>query len=236
MLRPPSRKIYKFGGRIKAMAYTEIKHKNSKRYYYRVKSIKKDKKTQKERIYLGVNLTEEDLKKKEKEADKKLNLFTSVLTNDDLKFLEKVKKSFYREPKENYENRYEHFCSLFTYDSTGIEGNTFTFEETSFLLFEGIVPKDKSLREVYEVLNHKRAFDHILSYKGEINKEFILKLHRLVIANTLRESLVSQMGRYRNVQVFVGRSIPPKPQEVHNLMSSLLRCNQRTKKTSTPLF
>ena len=53
------------------MAYTEVKDRNNRKYYYRVKSIRKDNKISKKRIYLGVNLKKEDLLEKEIEADKK---------------------------------------------------------------------------------------------------------------------------------------------------------------------
>ena len=50
--------------------------------------------------------------------------------------LEKVVSIFSgKEPRENFENRYEVFCSLFTHNSTAIEGNTLTLLETSYLLF-----------------------------------------------------------------------------------------------------
>ena len=217
------------------MTYTEIKEKNSRKYYYRVKSVKVKGKVTKERIYLGVNLTKGELDKKEKEADKKLNIFGVVLTKDEEGFLEKIKRDFLKEPKENYENRYEVFCSLFTHDSTGIEGNTLTFSETSHLLFEGIVPKAKLLREVHEVLNHKKAFDYMLEYSGDLTKDFILDLHRLVVANTLREDLIPQIGRYRTVQNFIGRSIPPNPREVPKLMANLLRWYSNNKGKLHPL-
>ncbi|MEK6895337.1 MAG: nucleotidyltransferase family protein [Nanoarchaeota archaeon] len=55
------------------MAYTEIKHKNGKRYFYRVKSIREGKKFKKERIYLGKGLSKEELNLKEKKADFSLN-------------------------------------------------------------------------------------------------------------------------------------------------------------------
>ena len=54
------------------MTYTEIKEKGDKKYYYRGKSIRKGKKVEKERVYLGVNLNKQELKEKEIEADKKL--------------------------------------------------------------------------------------------------------------------------------------------------------------------
>ena len=147
-----------------------------------------------------------------------------------------IKKLNSKEPKENYENRYETFCSLFTQDSTGIEGNTLTLTQTSFLLFNGIVPKEKPLREIYEVLNHKKAFDYILEYKGNITKKFMLKLHELVVINTLRQDLILQIGRYRKVQVFIGGSIPPKPFEVPKKMSKLLRWYTQNKNKIHPLI
>ena len=217
------------------MVHTEIQEKNGRRYYYRVKSIRIKEKVRKERIYLGVNLSKEELSKKEKEADKKLNIFDVLLTKEEEDFLKEIKKEFSKEPKENYENRYEAFCSLFTHDSTGIEGNTLTLSETSYLLFEGIVPKEKSLREIHEVLNHKKAFDFILKYGGDITKEFILELHRLVIANTLRQDLISQAGRYRSVQVFVGRSIPPSAHEIPGEMARLLKWYSINKNKLHPL-
>jgi Fic family protein len=217
------------------MTYTEIKGKNKRKYYYRVKSVKVNGKVAKERIYLGVNLGKKELENKEKEADKKLSIFDIALTSEEEKFLEKIKKDFSKEPKENYQNRYEVFASLFTHDSTNIEGNTLTFEETSHLLFEGIVPKEKSLREIHEVLNHKKAFDFMLNHKGDITREFILQLHTLIIANTLREDLISQTGKYRRVQVFIGRDIPPKPHEVPKQMIILLRWYTTNKKKLHPL-
>lgn len=55
------------------MVYTEIKQKNKKKYYYRVRSIRNGKKFKKDRIYLGLDLSNPTLSKKENEADKKLN-------------------------------------------------------------------------------------------------------------------------------------------------------------------
>ncbi|MBS3079367.1 Fic family protein [Candidatus Pacearchaeota archaeon] len=217
------------------MTHTEIQEKKGRKYYYRVRAIREGKKVMKERIYLGINLEKEELKKKEKDADKKLKIFEVLLSYEELEFLERLKKEFSNEPKENFENRYEAFCSLFTYDSTGIEGNTLTLSETSFLLFEGIVPKEKSLREINETINHKKAFDYMLKYGGELSKEFILELHRLVVYDTLREDLKSQIGRFRTVQVFVGGSIPPSATEVPNKIAHLIKWYSTNKIKLHPL-
>jgi len=54
------------------MVYTEIKEKGNKKYYYRVKSVRKGKKIGKQRIYLGANLKKQEIKEKEIKADKEL--------------------------------------------------------------------------------------------------------------------------------------------------------------------
>ena len=135
------------------------------------------------------------------------------------------------------EKKYEAFVSLFTYDSTNIEGNTLTLQETSQLLFEGITPR-KSLREIKEAINHKEAFDFILDYKNGISKEFILKLHNLVAKDTLKPELTNQEGKYRTLQVYIRgvEWIPPKPKEVPRGMGSLLSWYAKNREKLHPLI
>ncbi len=220
------------------MAYTEIKKRKDDKYYYRVMSVRNRKKVDKKRVYLGVNLNNEELAKKIKEADKELSSFKDILTSEELLFLEKLKKNFTKEPKITFENRYEAFSALFTCNSTAIEGNTLTLQETARLLFQNIVPAGRSMREINEVLNHKKAFDYILNYNGDITKDFILELHKLVVANTLNPELTSQIGRFRNVQVFITGVMwfPPKPGDVANKMTNLLTWYSKNKKTLHPLI
>lgn len=54
------------------MTYTEIKERKDKKYYYRVKSVRKGEKVNKERVYLGVDLNKQRLKDLEEKADEKL--------------------------------------------------------------------------------------------------------------------------------------------------------------------
>ena len=75
------------------MPYTEIKEKNEKKYYYRVKSIRNGDKISKKRIYLGVNLNKNHVYKKELEADKELVYLNNLLTDEELKELERIKKA-----------------------------------------------------------------------------------------------------------------------------------------------
>ena len=219
------------------MVYTEIKEKNGRNYYYRVVSVRKGRKIGKKRIYLGFNLNKKNLAEKEKKADIELNLLNTLLTDKERKELEKIKKEYLSQTEVNLENRYESFVSLFTYDSTNIEGNTLTLQETSQLLFENITPR-KSLREINEVINHKKAFDFILDNKGDISKELILQLHKLVVQNTLRPELENQIGEYRTLQVYIRGTkwLPPKPEEVPREMASLLSWYSKNKKVLHPLI
>jgi predicted nucleotidyltransferase len=67
------------------MAYTEIKQRNQMRYYYRVISIREGNKIKKKRIYLGVNLLDKDLAKKEIGADKGLRNYRASNTLNKIK-------------------------------------------------------------------------------------------------------------------------------------------------------
>ena len=218
------------------MVYTEIKEKNGKKYYYRVKSIRQGVKVKKERVYLGVNLKKDEILSREKKADKELKLLGSLLTEKDIKEIENIKKQYIKEPKENFENRYESFCSLFTYNSVAIEGNTLTLQETSLLLFEKQAPR-KSLREINEVLNHKEAFDFILKTKEDISKKLVLKLYETIVKNTLRPELEKQIGKYREIQVYIRgvKLIPPKSNEVPKEMKALLTWYSKNKNKLHPL-
>jgi uncharacterized protein len=68
----PHRKIYILCARTDIMVYTEIKKRNGKNYFYRVRSIREGKKFRKDRIYLGCDLSKEDLIREEGKADKEL--------------------------------------------------------------------------------------------------------------------------------------------------------------------
>jgi Fic family protein len=63
-----------------------------------------------------------------------------------------------------------------------------------------------------------------LPTKEEISKKFILYLHKIVVKNTLKQELESQIGVYRKVQVYIRGSewYPPKSKDVPREMKNLL--------------
>ena len=218
------------------VTYTEIKRKNKKKYYYRVRSIRNGTKFAKKRIYLGTDLNKKELKAAEQKADGELMVLNSILTDEELKILNKIKKDHSKQPKKTFKNRYEAFTSLFTHDSTAIEGNTLTLQETANLLFEKITPT-KNLREINEVLNHKNAIDHILEYEDDITKKFICDIHGFVIRDTLDLDLEDQIGRYREHQVYIRgvEWVPAPSDQVPKDMRNLLSWYTKNKNKLHPV-
>ena len=78
------------------MAFTEIKERKNKRYYYRVLSIRDNNRVYKKRKYLGVNLSKKQLALKEAFADKKLGVL-----NRHKERLDKVKNRIIKILKKN---------------------------------------------------------------------------------------------------------------------------------------
>ena len=91
----------------------------------------------------------------------------------------------------------------FTYNSTAMEGNTFSFQETKILLLEGITIGGKSMREHFEIINHKEAIDYIeeLAHKKttELTKTDIFNIHSTI----LQKIDPKNAGKYRDVPVYV---------------------------------
>ena len=218
------------------VVFTEIIKKGGRKYYYRTISKRNGKKVEKKRKYLGSDLEPEELRKAEREADLELGVLDALLFDEEIEFLSVLKETFSNQPPSTFKNRYEAFISQFTHDSTAIEGNTLTLQETASLLFDEIAPQ-KSMREINEVLNHKGAFDHLLDHKGDIDKGFILELHHRVISDTLEQGLEDQVGRYRKVQVFIRgvEWIPAAPEDVPDDMTALMTWYSRNRELVHPL-
>jgi len=219
------------------VVYTEVRKTGKNRKFYRVYTYRKDGKVVHLRKYLGSDLPSAVLRKKEQAADLHLTSpLNALLTPHDRDVLEHVLRRHNEKHPSMFENRYEAFISEFTYDSTGIEGNTLTLRETAAVLFEGATPA-KSLREVYEVLNHKKAFDYVLAHKGDITTEFLGAVQAIVTANTLKPEVADQLGRYRTVPVFIrgAKIVPPPAARVPKEMRRLLSWYSKNRNKTHPV-
>jgi Fic family protein len=104
---------------------------------------------------------------------------------------------------EQVKNLKKLFDVEFTYNSTAIEGNTFSYQETKIVLLDGITIGGKSIREHLEIINHKEAIDYV----EELSRKKITELKRTNIFNI--HSIILQgidpknAGKYRTVPVYV---------------------------------
>jgi Fic family protein len=88
-----------------------------------------------------------------------------------------------------------------TYHSNAIEGNTLTLKETKVVL-EGITIGGKSLREHFEVINHKEAIDYVeelVQTRAPLSEWQIKSIHHLVLKNVDNKNA----GAYRQENVLI---------------------------------
>lgn len=212
------------------MSYHEIKKRKKKQYNYIVHTIRDGTKWKKIRKYIGEgHLSEERIKKEMKNFDQLL-VKTTYLTEAQSEFIEIIKLRFLNYLKKGgravSEKFNEWFFTELTYNSNAIEGSTAGLRETSMIINEGIVPKNISLRELYEAKNHKKALEFLTSYRGDVNEGLIKKLHWI-----LMESIDEKRGRYREVPVFIlGSDVKlPDRGQVPTLMKELVSWYKQNK-------
>ncbi len=115
----------------------------------------------------------------------------------------------------------EEFTVEYTYNSNAIEGNTLTLRETDMVL-RGLTIDSKPLQEHLEAINHKEAFDYVLSLvkdKAELTENIIKQIHSLVLADKREDR-----GIYRHVPVRIlgAAHIPVQPYKIEPKMAELL--------------
>lgn len=77
---------------------------------------------------------------------------------------------------------------LFSAHSCSIEGNSFSVDETRTLKEQGLgmIPQGKSLVEAFEMLDHFKAYEYMLSTVDEpLSEDYLKKLHFLLMEHTI---------------------------------------------------
>jgi len=233
------------------MSYHREKIIKDKKYHYLEKNVRTNGKWKKFSIYIGKrNLSKKQIqflkRKYSKVLDRRVNSYLksidpllNLLSDRQIKKLEEIKqkygKDYKKMPPEGKQRYYEWFITQFTYNTSAIEGSTVTLRETGMILFDKITPSGKTLHEVREIENHKKAFDFILSYKGDITKNFVLKIHKILTTDILSKE---NSGKFRKVQVYIRgvETVPPKPQEVGKEFKKLMNWYKTGKKKYHPVI
>ncbi len=94
-----------------------------------------------------------------------------------------------------------------SWNSSRLEGNTYSLLETKLLLELGEAAEGKDAQEAQMILNHKAAIELLVEQSGEIgfNRYTILNLHALLSDNLLADP--QACGRLRSISVAVAGTI-----------------------------
>lgn len=107
----------------------------------------------------------------------------------------------------------------YAHNSTAIEGNTLTLIQTKAVIEDGLSVGGKTLREIYEVANHAKAFAYVqkcVADKKPLDENTVKDIHALLMDNIIIG------GVYRNVEVRISGAShkPPAPSEMYRQVKS----------------
>lgn len=102
----------------------------------------------------------------------------------------------------------------YAHESTAIEGNTLTLMETKVILEDQLSIGGKKLREIYEVINHQKAYRFIKEQIADgkpLSEDIVKDIHSILMEN------IFQGGFYRDVNVRITGAAhrPPEPREAY---------------------
>ena len=232
------------------MPYVRKKTIKGKKYFYLIKTVRATGAWKKFTVYMGKrDLSKrrlDELKKKySKILDRKAAAYLKsvdpllrLISAKQVSELEKIKavyKKTYRTMSAEVRRRWhEWFLATFTYNTNAIEGSTVNLLETSMILFDRLTPPGKTMREVREIENHKRAFDYAMAYRGDLGRAFIHRLHRIMTSEILKPA---ESGAFRRVQVLVRGAdvMPPRPEDVGRQFKELMLWYRGNKKRYHPV-
>lgn len=119
-----------------------------------------------------------------------------------------------RLPKAALESFEKSFDIEYTHNSTAIEGNTLSLLETKVVLEDKLSIGGKSLREIFEIINHDKAFAYVkrcVAEKRPLDEYIVKDIHALLMENILTG------GVYRSCEVRITGAAhkPPAPSEMY---------------------
>lgn len=217
------------------MAYIHAKRVGNKTYYtLRISAKQNGRVITKDLCNLGDDLTKVDIDSLEKEYKDKIRKSYRVLKKflESNVYLEKAKRLKLRQSlylskeqlleieaiKLHYSSKFlkldnltqkeimEMFMINFAVNSTAIEGNTITLKEASDLFREDIIPKNRTLREVYDLTNTKKAWDFLVKSRSKLDLEAIRAVHDMLL-----ENIDKRVGyRAHDIRIY-GQPFKPSP-------------------------
>jgi Fic family protein len=175
--------------------HLEIRERNGHKKYYLAHSFRVGGSVRKIRVYLGADLSPEDLKQKRKHAEVELkerikerlairDPFITALLPSDLKELETLEARGELRVPHLSELDWDRFKEAFTYDTNAIEGSLVEAKEVADILRNRKWPEDRSKEDISETYGVAEAVDYIRTTKEHISLRLIKKLHQMVFKNS----------------------------------------------------
>ncbi len=229
--------------------HIEVREKNGSRKYYLAHSFRVGSKVKKIRVYLGTDLTPQEIRQKREKAETRLNdrikeakaihdPFVTALSPSELQELEKLEARGSLHVLHLSELDWEKFKEAFTYNTNAIEGSLVEPKEVADILRKRKWPEDKSKEDISETYGVAEAVDYIRTTKEHISIDLIRELHRIVFKNSK-----SFAGKFREkgVEVVVAdaygnvihRGAPSV--QVLELLKELIGWYNRNRKKYPPL-
>ena len=217
------------------MVYIHVKKIRGKKYYTLRMSVRKGNKViTKDLCNLGDDISKinlDELEKKYKEKIRKSYRTLKTFLDKNI-YLERAKKEkikkdkylskeqqeqikaiilhyktkFLKLDKLTQEEFFDNFILNFAVNSTSIEGNTINLREASDLFLNDKIPKDKTLREVYDLQNTKMAILMLKQESPKIDEELIIKVHDMLLDN------IDKRKGFRTHEIrILGQPFKPSP-------------------------
>lgn len=229
--------------------HLEIREKNGSRKYYLAYSFRVGSLVKKVRVYLGTNLTPEELKQKRKTAETKLkdrikeaqaihDPYITALSPSESKELQTLEARGELRIPHLSELDWDKFKEAFTYNTNAIEGSLVESKEVADILSKRKWPEDRSKEDISETYGVAEAVDYIRTTEEHVSLRLIRELHKIVFKNSKpfaggfrkKGEEVIVADAYGNV---IHRGAPST--QVEELLKEMIRWYNRNKEKCPPL-
>ena len=110
------------------------------------------------------------------------------------------------------QNLFEYNEVLFAAHSCAIEGNSFSVNDTRELKEHGLKLKlyDKTMLEAFEILDHFKAYEFLLSQPElPLSESLLIETHKILTQNTIQYTKGYAPGAYTDTQMAAGDTVFP---------------------------
>jgi len=175
--------------------HIEVQTRGKKKFFYLAHSYREGNKVRKVRLYLGFDLSEDDIKRLRPDAEKALieriiayrrigDPLHTVISPSEKDVISALIGKHRMEVWHLSDEEWLSFTEAFAYDTNAIEGSTVTASEVQDIIEEDKWPGNRAKWEIAETYGVAEAIAYMRKSKEHISLELIKKLHRIVFANS----------------------------------------------------